>query len=250
MKKFISSLTCFGLLVSSGLAVTVFDDFNDGNDAGWTRGSPLAGFGAGGVFTFPSGGYSISAPASPNPLALGPGRAASLRNDVSQTQFEVIADLVDWDTTKPNMVMGVLARVSNFGLGTTNGYGLVYTNNSLVLTRITGEAGTTLVSSFVSLTNTSDYRLRFFGNDNILVGQIYDLAAPSIPIAGVTIGDATYASGVPGIFVYDGSATASTTATATFDNFVASVPEPSAMILCVMGIGMFSYRRRSVTGIE
>ncbi len=234
------------LLITSGSAVTVFDDFNDGNDTGWTRSSPLAGFGGGGVFTFPSGGYSIAAPASPNPLALGPGRAASLRNDVSQTQFEVYADLVDWDTTKPAMVMGVLARVSSFGLGTTNGYGLVYTNGTLLMTRITAEAGTTIATTPVAISIANDYRIRFTGDGASLAGELYDLAAPSVPIASVSFTDAAYATGVPGVFVYDGSGAGNTTATATFDNFSASVPEPSGVLACLLGATLcFKSRRRS-----
>ncbi len=244
MNKLILSFAFCGLLITSGSAVTVFDDFNDGNDTGWTRSSPLAGFGAGGVFTFPSGGYSISAPASPNPLALGPGRAASLRNDVSQTQFEVYADLVDWDTSKPAMVMGVLARVGSFGLGTTTGYGLVYTNGSLLMTRIDAEAGTTIATTPVTISIANDYRIRFTGDGSSLAGQLYDLAAPTIPIASVSFTDTTYASGVPGVFVYDGSGTGNTTATATFDNFSASVPEPSGLLWTLLGTSLLCSKRR------
>jgi hypothetical protein len=244
MKKLTLSLAFYGLLLTSGSAVTVFDDFNDGNDTGWTRSSPLAGFGAGGVFTFPSGGYSISAPASPNPSALGPGRAASLRNDASQTQFEVYADLIDWDVTKPAMVMGVLARVSSFGLGTTTGYGLIYTNGTLQMIRITAEAGTTIATTPVSISITNDYRIRFTGDGANLAGELYDLAAPSVSIANVAFTDATYASGVPGVFVYDGSGGGATTATATFDNFSASVPEPSGLVTCLVGASLFFRSRR------
>ena len=58
-----------------------FDDFNSGQDADWTHYEPLAGFGAGGSYSFPNEGYRIVAAISPAPAALGPARAGSLRVD-------------------------------------------------------------------------------------------------------------------------------------------------------------------------
>src|SRR5437667_7212288 len=55
-----------------------FDDFNDGDDQGWTHVSPLAPFGVPGVFTVTNGGYRIQTTRpSPNPASLGPPRAYS-----------------------------------------------------------------------------------------------------------------------------------------------------------------------------
>src|SRR4051794_37562775 len=61
------------------------DNFDDSDDAGWTRSSPLGAFGAPGDYSLLSGGYRIQAPASPNPTAVGPARAATFRpNSYSQ----------------------------------------------------------------------------------------------------------------------------------------------------------------------
>src|SRR5258708_1996342 len=62
--------------------VLVSDNFNDGNDTGWTHFEPLAPFGAPGTFSFPNADYRIQATASPDAM-LGPGRAGSLRQDAS-----------------------------------------------------------------------------------------------------------------------------------------------------------------------
>jgi hypothetical protein len=44
-------------------AATIVDDFNDGNDTGWTRYSPFSGFGAPASFTFPGGTTTMPSPA-------------------------------------------------------------------------------------------------------------------------------------------------------------------------------------------
>ena len=77
------------------------DDFNDGNDVGWNRYSPLTPFGVPGVFSFPNGGYRIQTTTpSPNPGSLGPGRAGSLRPE-NYTNFFVSIDIVDWNDSLP-----------------------------------------------------------------------------------------------------------------------------------------------------
>ena len=98
------------------------DNFNDGDDVGWTRVSPLEPFGVPGVFTFPNGdgfritgcddvvagcgvsnspnglGYRMQTlAASPSYPVLGAPRAYSLREDVSYADFYASVDLVDWN---------------------------------------------------------------------------------------------------------------------------------------------------------
>src|SRR5580765_2305954 len=62
------------------LEAQLSDDFNDGNDDGWTRYDPIStgGFPAQNQWTFPSGGYRLQAAATPS-APLGPGRVGSLR---------------------------------------------------------------------------------------------------------------------------------------------------------------------------
>ena len=113
--------TVTALLLPVPAARAQSDDFNDGNDTGWTHYSPLSVVGAGGTFSFPNGGYRIQAPASPNRAQVGPGRAGSFLTNNTYSQFYVSVDLVDWDNTR-DQAFGILSRASNVGLGATNGY--------------------------------------------------------------------------------------------------------------------------------
>ncbi len=49
-------------------AQVIEDDFNDGDDGGWSRYLPLEAFGAAATFSFPDGNsYRIQSAASPSP---------------------------------------------------------------------------------------------------------------------------------------------------------------------------------------
>src|SRR4051812_7896796 len=112
-------------LASMARAAQFSDDFNDNNDTGWTR-YDLSAVGAGATFSFPNGNsYRIQAPKPP--AGVGPARAAGYINSLNLSTFSVSVDLVDWNTsTTVNQAFGILARLSNVGLTTTNGYSLTY----------------------------------------------------------------------------------------------------------------------------
>jgi MYXO-CTERM domain-containing protein len=246
IRRIVSGLLLF-TLAPALQAATIFDDFNDGNDTGWTRSSPLSTFGAPGAFTFPGGNsYGIFAPVSPAPGSVGPGRAGSFRNDGVYTDFGISVNVLDWNAAEPDTIIGVLARTSNIGLGTTSGYGaLLDVGGSFVIQVITGEVGTTLATTPVAgLTPTADYRILFQGVGQNLTAQLFDLANPLVPLATIGATNATYGSGVNGVFVYDSSTAANHTAQATFDNYL-SVPEPSAVALGSLGMAALLRRRRT-----
>src|SRR6266550_5865553 len=133
------ALACF-VYPRSSLAQT--DDFNSGNDNGWTRYDPLAPFGGGATFSFPDGGYRIQAPSSPDVNALGGARAAALHTDVTYTNFAVSVDLVDWDDSL-GQSFGALARIRNSGRGTADGYAFFYFpgSHTAAINRIDNELG-------------------------------------------------------------------------------------------------------------
>ena len=221
------------------------DDFNDGNDTGWTRYDPLAGFGAPATFSFPAGGYGIQSGTSPNPLALGPGRAGSVRNDQVYSGFSVTFDVVNWNNTL-NQAFGALARVNQLGLGTTDGYSFTYaTGGSIDISRILNEGPTGLGSAPITLNPANDYRFVFTGTGTNLSGQVFDLANLSTPLATLNASDATYASGVSGFVVFDNTAAGTGSANATFDNYIGAVPEPSTAALFIIGgVALCGIRRR------
>ena len=226
-------------------AVAVADDFNDGNDTGWTRYSPLGGLGAAGEFSFPDGGYRIQAPPSPAPSLAGPARAGSFREADSYSSFYTSIDVVDWDDTL-DQSFGILSRVKEPGLGTTDGYAFTYSTDgpSIDLSLITNEDAVETLATFpVRILPTRDYRLVFEGDGTSLTGTLFDLEDLTTPLAVIQAVDDTYAQGFNGVFVFDNSASSALTADATFDNYVANVPEPggAALLLALA----FPWRRRA-----
>jgi hypothetical protein len=134
-------------------------------------------------------------------------------------------------------------------LSTTNGYALIYNaTGNLSIVRITAEASAATIASFnlsVPLTTASDYRLHFTGNGGVLTGEIYDLSAPAVALGSVSGSDATYGSGVGGMFVYDGSSGGSLSASATFDNYsLSDIPEPTSLLTSFLGLAALTVRRR------
>ncbi len=250
-----SSLACLlpavvivALVGASEHTFALADDFNDGNDNGWMRYDPLAAVGAdAAVFSFPDGGYRIQASVSPDEGTLGPGRAASFRPDGVFDQFFVQVDVTAWDVAL-KQAFGVTARMTQIGLGTTNGYGLVYTTDSddFLLGRIDGEAFETLDTTSLSLNLDDDYRFVFSGMGADLTGMIFNLADLSTPLATLAAFDANYESGITGVLVAADGAPG--TADATFDNYIANVPEPSTAAF-VLGGSVFAIRRRRRTVI-
>lgn len=224
------------LLAAAPLAlVAQSDDFDDGNDIGWTHYSPLAPYGVAGVFSFPSGGYRIQTTSpSPSPAQLGNGRAGSLRSSTSYTDFYVSVDLVDWNDALPQ-ASGILARVGTPGLGMTTGYAFTWSRGSgatggdMDISKLTGEVPTGVSVSgndkyhFVPGTK---YRMVFIGKGATLEGRIYALPNDITPVITMVGTDATYASGISGLVVYDNSSMANNLSDTTFDNWFSGNVEP------------------------
>jgi hypothetical protein len=222
-------LAALAMMFSPLAALAQVDHFNGTTDAGWTHYDPFASFGAPASYTVANGQYTISAPASPDPGQLGPSRAGSLRTDVQYTQFSTSVDITGWDIDH-DMALGILSRVTNAGLGTTDGYAFTYSSNghSIDLSRVTGEQPHGLGSTTVGLDPNLTYRLVFTGIGPDLMGQVFDTADLTTPLASVTGTDPTYNQGINGLVVFDNTDTSRGTAgaDATFDNYAASVPTP------------------------
>jgi fibronectin-binding autotransporter adhesin len=219
------ALIGLALLTAIPAKAQISDDFNTGNDNNWTRLSPLTFFSAPAVYSFPGGNsYQISSPVSPNPGLSGPARAGSLRLDQSYSSyFQQSVDIVDWDNSQSNTAIGMLARVSQPGLATTDGYSLtVNLNGVFEINRITNEQPASLVAtgSIGTLNPANDYRLVFTGDGSLLTGQIFNVADLATPLATISGIDATYASGNSGLFIFTSSGTQ--TVTATFDNYASA----------------------------
>jgi hypothetical protein len=234
------------LLQSTSLRAQV-DDFNDGNDEGWTRFNPLTVVGAGATWSFPDGAYRLVAPAPPIPNA-GPARAFTYRADARYTDFFAAADILAWNN-EVNQAFGILGRGDHIALGTTQGYVCNYNPNQssgqpggqFQINRATGEAEDgTLASANVTLEPGQAYRMVFMGVGSTLTGKLYALEDLTRPIASIIVhGDdddraATYPDGYCGLFVFfrGGSAQwaeSTSIADATFDNYVAAATAPETV---------------------
>jgi hypothetical protein len=221
------------LLLWPGPVQAQLDDFNDGNDDGWQRYSPLAPFGLPGVFSFPNGGYRIET-RIPSGMPDNPGRAGSIRTNVVLTDFYIAVDVVNWKDDV-QQVFGLLARIGNIGLGQTTGYAFTYDRGSGVtptsgdfdISRIDGEVPTTIDRgpSGYHLNPAKDYRFVFIGKGPNLEGRVYELPNIETPVLTITATDSTYPSGYGGLVVYDNTGGKGVT-DATFDNYLALPEEP------------------------
>jgi len=254
---------CFAVgmlgLVAPARGGQISDNFDDGNDTAdpaWTRYHPLDSLppplvSSPATFTFPGNNtYRIQASPANTPAATGPARAASFLSQLNVSTFSVSVDLVDWNNSF-NQAFGVLARLSNIGPGSTNGYALTYapSGGTIDITRITAESGNgnQLSTANVPLDPTRDYRLVFTGDGSSLTGAVYDLSALSSPLRTIAATDGTYANGITGVFVFDNTSAGTGPADATFDNFTASdtIPEPAGAAICgVLALVGLGARRR------
>ncbi len=206
------------------MAVAQSDDFNDGNDTGWSHYTPLAAFGAGATYSFPAGGYRIAAPASPAPDLLGPQRAGSLRAEAIFTRLQASVDIEGWDNTV-NQSLGLIARVGTLGIGTTAGYTYNYNTRSGFhqLTLVLNESPSRqLNESLFKIDPTQKYRLTFTLVGHSILGQMFSATNPAVPLHSVFAVDETHSSGTAGVFVF--SLDSATGVDARFDNYSATVP--------------------------
>ncbi|HXG46625.1 MAG TPA: hypothetical protein VNO52_03300 [Methylomirabilota bacterium] len=231
----LAATTFLAALVAAASVAAQSDDFNDGNDQGWTRYDTIGSVaGPQGTFSFPGGNtYRIQAARSPNPAQLGPGRIGSLRATPTYTDFYLAVDLVDWDDTK-DQAFGLLARIGNVGLGQTTGYAFTYQNQDgdFSISVINGEDADDLPGSSrdLVLDPSKDYRLVFVGRGDQFEGRVYELPNVTTPIAVTSGTDSTHASGICGLIVYDNASAANQIgADATFDNYVGLAEEPAVL---------------------
>ena len=227
-------MVVFAILGVPSLMRAQSDDFNDGNDTGWTHYDPLGLVGAGpqASFTFPNGGYRIHATRnSLIPAAAGGARAGSTRENVIYTNFYISVDLLAWDSTvNPDHAVGILARITNPGLGTTDGYAFTYqvADTDISISKLTGEAPDDLSGSSQNFTldTNKQYRFVFIGKGSLLEGRIYELPNTTTPVITTTGNDPSYESGTAGLVVADLSGSPTGSSDATFDNYFAQDVEP------------------------
>jgi hypothetical protein len=241
MKAVILLCLLFAASTFSVLAFT--DDFNDGDDEGWTRLDPLgeAGIADPVEISFPDGGYQLKGSIPPIADA-GPSRVFSYLNDEMFSDFYSAVDIVAWEEI--NQAFGIVARGSEFGLGTTIGYVCNYNptqssgqpTGQFQINYVEGEAApsdSTMAAANIELIQGHSYRLVFMGKGLKLTGALYDLLDLTKPVSLIETEDddfrsELYPTGFVGLFnFFRGDATAEAADT-TFDNFFREVENPHA----------------------
>lgn len=231
------NLLLAGLLMT--LAPCAFgqsDNFDDGDDVGWTRYDRLGAT----TFSFPSGGYRWVG------LSTGPNEAdkalAFATRTNNYTNFYASVDLVAWDdnsVTNARSAIGLAFRAADIGPGTTkslvaywtpaiNGGGLrvfsiYYIWNDLPIAAV--------AATLVTFETTNKYRLVATGTGDFIEAKIYNLRDLTKPVAYVgghldglgLEGFGLPASGKCGLFLYSRN---NTTVSVTFDNYFAAATDP------------------------
>lgn len=220
---------------------SIIDNFDDANDDGWTRADAIGGLTAPPAsFSFPNGAYRLEAP-NPAVADAGQARATSYRADVAYTDFFVAVDIVDWDN-RLDQGIGLAVRLSNVGLGQTEGYIIMYYANpstsepygEFEIDSISGEAlEATLTVEHIKLDPERSYRMVATASGSILKAYMYDLEDLTKPLAELTVENATnHPSGFVGVttFYRGNDITAdSSRGDVTFDNFWAMPSRPDSV---------------------
>jgi hypothetical protein len=244
--RIIRLFVCVGAGMAAASVRGQSDNFDDGNDAGWTRYDPVAEAlgmpvgSTGSTWTFPAGGYRLNAATSPSAL-VGPGRLGSVLASPIYTGFCVSVDLrPGWDA-KPDAAVGLLARLQTLGAGTTNGYSFTYQTGDMdvQINRILGEVPSTVSPAVdVTLDPQVGYRLVFLGDGEHLEGRVYrldDLLTPVVAVSGL---DGNFSEGPCGLVVFDNGGNQG--AVGTFDNYVATALVPPPLEVVAAGLGQLA----------
>lgn len=194
----------------TAVAQVQMDSFDDGNDDGWDRFSPLDVVGASSIFTFPDypgdgHGYRLQSPA-PAVDAAGPARTFTNLPQV-YSDFYSAVDILDWNNDV-NQAFGILFRADNIGLGQTTGYVMNYdpqqasgARGQIQFNIVTNESDQgTIGAADISLEPGHDYRFVISAQGDTFRGWVYDhldLTAPLVSYFGV---DDLYSNGKIGLF--------------------------------------------------
>lgn len=216
------------LVLSGGPCHAQSDDFDDGDDLGWSRYDPNGNA----EFSAVGGEYGIRIP---GPGAFGAARAAAYRPEVTYTDFCVVVDIVGYDASLKQAI-GIIARAASPGVGTTRGYVFTYQphldDNDVQINLVTGEEPTAISPAaglVPSPGSGTTLRMVFLGSGDYLEGRVYAISDLLNPLAVAWAYDPTYSAGNCGVVVSDFSAAGNGAVDATFDNYFANdgtAPQP------------------------
>ena len=179
----------------------ISDDFNeDFDEQNWQDLNPLKDFVDSAYFINDSA-YRMISGASPFPDTLGQARIGAMRKDANYSAFRVAVDLAPFDPAIEQDV-GVLARITTAGLGTTSGYAAtIDTDESRIyIARIDLEQPTILGEADSPLDPEKNYQLVFHGYEGRFLAEVFDVTNLTTPLFFAEGEDDTYQSGPAGLF--------------------------------------------------
>ena len=179
----------------------ISDDFNDGFDEqSWQNLNPLKDFVDWAYFVNDST-YRMISGASPDPDALGQARIGAMRKDANYSAVRVGVDLAPFDPAIEQDV-GVLARITSAGLGTTSGYAATIDTDEgrIYIARIDLEQPTVLGEADSPLDPEKNYQLVFHGYEGRFLAEVFDVTNLTTPLFFAEGEDDTYQSGPAGLF--------------------------------------------------
>jgi hypothetical protein len=125
-------------------------------------------------------------------LRLGPDAPAACASMLRSPIFSLrLTSLIG--TTASDQAFGLLSRVREVGLGTTDGYGFLYVpvDHDFEIARFDNEADHRIGPIMaISLDPARDYRITFAGTGNVLTGEVFDLGDLTTPLLSLTAIDA------------------------------------------------------------
>jgi hypothetical protein len=229
------SLTALTYLLFLGATSAQIDNFDDGNDNGWSHFDPIGSHPltppSWVTFDASSKALNIKAPGQNINPQLGPSRGAVFQPNI-YSDFWISVDIVDWDPSQ-RQAIGILARIQpNPSLGNAQGYLLSFQpqENDIQISRIVGEEPAGYIGDDPQLTIQPQpgegVRLVFTGQGNTLTGKAYSLSDPDLLLAESSGTDNSFNQGVAGLLAFDFSAGGNNLIDATFDNYAAGAEEP------------------------
>ncbi|HEY3246543.1 MAG TPA: hypothetical protein VGM03_24625 [Phycisphaerae bacterium] len=200
-RSLLASAACVAIGARAHAQGLLVDDFNDGNDTGWTHVEGLEPFGFGPtIYSATTGRYVIASsgtlPAYPLTLATGAVWEASA-SDPAYSNGTLRVN-VRVDNASTNLFTVLRGSATN-----GNGYGFAANHvvNLIQIVRVTNFGFTTLASAPFMMMEGQDYILegRAVGTDLSLRIWAVDGEEPTEP--QLTAVDATYSSGALGLFI-------------------------------------------------
>ena len=231
MKTLRATLLYLGIMSLMAISLqSQSDDFDDGNDNGWTKVNTLAGQGVPASWGFPNGNSYSIAMEGHGIEPLGPPRAGSFIQDVTYENFYIAVDINFDPSIDQNM--GVLARVKEPGLATLDGYGAVYNprdadpGGRLYILRIDDEAAIVMAEADIEEAVSENLRIVFRGKGRELKTELYTQEDLLNPIAATDVFEAGefFETGLLGVFSASDDVTVPIDV--TFDNYIAAEEEP------------------------